>query len=231
MLTGYGTKWLWPFNMVPFTGDSVFIIDPLYTVPFLFLLLIALTYPKSARKRRVINGMALLLTTSYLLRGIFAKQRAHTAFVEQLDQQGIAVTSLHASPEALTTFLRRGRADDEKNRYLGRWSIFDTSRNISRKVIPKNHELLVPYINDADVKKLLARRKYNVVARSTPQGVQLIPIQFGDLFGWREREENFMFGYLLYKDTQGNVAVSSSRWGEGIPKNWLNGLLQRVKGI
>lgn len=41
-LTNYGTRLLWPFTDAAYSLNSIFIVDPLYTIPFLILLLIAL---------------------------------------------------------------------------------------------------------------------------------------------------------------------------------------------
>lgn len=40
LLTGYGTQIFWPFVRTPLAIDSIFIVDPLYTLPFLALLVV-----------------------------------------------------------------------------------------------------------------------------------------------------------------------------------------------
>lgn len=180
-LTGYGTQRLWPFSTVPRSVDSIFIIDPLYTIPFFVFFMIALFYHQLSNKRRFRNGLALIVSTLYLLRGIGVKLVAQEAFASQLNQQGIAFESVHTSAEALTTFLRRGRAQDEKNWYIGRRSVWDDQKEISRKVYPKHHELLVPYLDNSQIQKVLARRRHRFVIQPTEQGMLLIPMQFGDL--------------------------------------------------
>lgn len=66
-LTGYGTMWLWPFSPTFYSLDSVFIIDPLYTIPFLILFFIALRFPSRSPRRAFRNRLALLVSTCYLL--------------------------------------------------------------------------------------------------------------------------------------------------------------------
>jgi len=41
-LTNYGTRLLRPFTDTAYSLNSIFIVDPLYTIPFLLLFLIAL---------------------------------------------------------------------------------------------------------------------------------------------------------------------------------------------
>ncbi len=109
------------------------------------------------------------------------KHVAQQTFLVQLEQRGVTYQTVNASAEPATTFLRRGWAQDEENRYIGRRSIFDKDNEIALKTYPKNHELLIPYLHDSDVQKILARRRYNVSVQPTAQGIALTPMQFGDL--------------------------------------------------
>ncbi|MEM7405287.1 MAG: metal-dependent hydrolase [Pseudomonadota bacterium] len=62
-MTVYGTQLLWPLTEFPFGVGSMFIIDPLYSVPLLAALLVGLV---SRRRVSHWNGWALALTTLYL---------------------------------------------------------------------------------------------------------------------------------------------------------------------
>ncbi|MEL6446945.1 MAG: metal-dependent hydrolase [Pseudomonadota bacterium] len=63
-MTIYGTQALHPFSDYPISVGSVFIIDPMYTVPLVVALVIALRRP--TRRRRVLS-VALAFSTSYLV--------------------------------------------------------------------------------------------------------------------------------------------------------------------
>ena len=51
MFTNYGTQFLWPFNF-RITFNSVFVIDPLYTVPFMVCIIVAMTMNRENPKRK-----------------------------------------------------------------------------------------------------------------------------------------------------------------------------------
>lgn len=75
-LTVYGTQLFWPIWNEPFGLGSVFIIDPLYTLPLLVLLVWGLIQGQwSARFGRAATAV-LLLTTAYLGWGLMAQQWA-----------------------------------------------------------------------------------------------------------------------------------------------------------
>ncbi len=229
LLTWYGTKWLRPFSQTPFAADSVFILDPLYTIPFFIFLMIALFYHQSSKKRRFWNGLALIVSTIYLLRWFGMKYVAQQTFLVQLEQRGVTYQTVNASAEPLTTFLRRGRAQDDENRYIGRRSIFDQDNEIALKTYPKNHELLIPYLQDTNVQKILARRRYNVSVKPTTEGITLTPMQFGDLLWWNQAEPNFMFSYDLVLAWTWVQVLKPSRWTQ-LPAGRPRILLARIFG-
>lgn len=74
-MTIYGTQALQPFSDYPISVGSVFIIDPVYSVPIFVALVIALRRP--ARRRAVLSG-ALALSCAYLALGAMAQSRLET---------------------------------------------------------------------------------------------------------------------------------------------------------
>lgn len=72
MFTNYGTQFLWPFE-ARITFNSVFVIDPLYTVPFMVLLIWAMRLDRNSAKRRRLNRIGLIYSTSYLVIGVLVK--------------------------------------------------------------------------------------------------------------------------------------------------------------
>ena len=66
--TTYGTQLLWPIAMQPISWSSVFIIDPLYTLPLL-VSVVALWRHQHAIKWQKINRIMLLISCLYLTLG------------------------------------------------------------------------------------------------------------------------------------------------------------------
>ncbi len=86
-LTTYGTQIAWPFSNFPYAWSSIFIIDPLYTLPLIFATLTGLrSGTEPATRRRIVFG-ALLLSSSYLGITLFNKASAERVFHEALAQR------------------------------------------------------------------------------------------------------------------------------------------------
>ena len=91
-LTVYGTQLFWPLPWSPVMGSSIFIIDPVYTVP----LLVACGAAWWLRERRAANWWLLagvLLSTAYLGWSLAAK-----AIVEHEAERTLAAEGLQDAP-------------------------------------------------------------------------------------------------------------------------------------
>ncbi|WP_309246659.1 metal-dependent hydrolase [Ramlibacter montanisoli] len=99
-MTVYGTRLLLPFSDHPFAVGSVFIIDPLYTVPLLVGVGIALSRRDGARLRW--NGAGLALSTAYLAWSVVAQAQVRDAAQEALAAQGGGPATLLVTPTPST---------------------------------------------------------------------------------------------------------------------------------
>lgn len=111
-MTVYGTRLLWPLTDMPFGVGSVFIIDPLYTLPLLVVTLWALAARDwTAGLRRVTAG-ALVLSTLYLGWSVVAQRIADGKAREAMAAAGIAAERVLATPMPFNTLLWRTIAID-----------------------------------------------------------------------------------------------------------------------
>ncbi len=63
--TAYGTQLLWPMMVTPTKWSTLFIIDPLYTLPLLVAFIMVLCLPTSIWSKRLMS-VGLILSSSYL---------------------------------------------------------------------------------------------------------------------------------------------------------------------
>lgn len=87
--TVYGTQLFWPLTTPPVMGGSLFIIDPLYTVPLLVAVLVA-AFAGEARRGGIAVMVGLVLSTGYAGWSLVAQQRV----------DAIAAESLRGTPHA-----------------------------------------------------------------------------------------------------------------------------------
>ena len=82
-MTVYGTQLFWPLATPPVMGGSLFIIDPLYTLPLLVGVVVA-ALAAEARRGGTAIAWGLALSTAYAGWALVAQQRVHAIAAETL---------------------------------------------------------------------------------------------------------------------------------------------------
>lgn len=103
MFTNYGTQFLWPFE-ARITFNSVFVIDPLYTVPFMVLLILAMRLDRNSAKRRRLNRIGLIYSTAYLFLGLLIKWFVWTESQSYVKAHHLKVNRMLVTPMPFTCF-------------------------------------------------------------------------------------------------------------------------------
>jgi len=137
--TVYGTQLLWPLqeslSLTPFSIASMFIIDPLYTLPLFIALLLGLIKGSKLavfKAGLLINCQRftlwmLLLSSSYLLLSLGLKYHAQSQAKQTLAAANIHTTRLKTMPALPTVLMWRTVAEDDKNRLIEvRGSVLDS---------------------------------------------------------------------------------------------------------
>ncbi|MEB2325950.1 MAG: metal-dependent hydrolase [Pseudomonas sp.] len=104
--TSYGTQLLWPLPTPPIAWSSVFIIDPLYSVPLLLAVLVGGLFGLRGRAARW-PAAALLLSSLYLGFTVAGKQMAEQRVERAMASAGIQAERLFSTPTPFNSLLWR----------------------------------------------------------------------------------------------------------------------------
>ncbi len=127
LMTIYGTQLLRPFTSYPYGIGSVFVIDPLYTLPLLLGLGVTV-----ATGRLRANQVGLALATLYLAWGVVAQQHVIALAQKSLQLQGIVAERLLVTPTAFNTVLWRIVAVTPEHHHEAFYSLFDAAPAVGR---------------------------------------------------------------------------------------------------
>lgn len=141
MFTNYGTSFLWPFDL-RITFNTVFVIDPLYTIPFGLLLLIALFFKRDHRWRQRLNQIGLIYSSAYLLWGVIIKLFILSHSHQYFKDAGIQGKNTMVTPMPLTSFYWMMLTEDQDHYYVGYKSLFYDFHRQDIDTFPKNHHIL-----------------------------------------------------------------------------------------
>jgi inner membrane protein len=124
-LTVYGTQIGLPFTNHPYGVGSVFIIDPLYTLPLLIGTALALALSNLSA-----NACGLALSTAYLAWGVAAQMHVQRVAVESLAAQGFHPERVLVTPTAFNSVAWRVLAMQRDHYLEGFYSLLDADRTI-----------------------------------------------------------------------------------------------------
>ena len=236
--TVYGTQLLAPFSDRPFAVGSVFIIDPLYTVPLAGFLLAALL-TRRARRRRTWAGWGLAVSTAYLAWGLVAQQTAHRATLRALDADGVRPTRVLTAAAPLTTLLWRSVAEVETDSgtvYLtGLRSLFDNGPDMTFNVTEAQRDRLAPFAGSrqAETLRWFSRGWLRVRPDTTggAGGVAVSDLRFGRADGdLGPGDAPYLFTWRLAPDGEGGVALEQAEFEADLGGGLLGDLWDRALG-
>jgi inner membrane protein len=124
-MTVYGTQIGLPFTDRPYGVASVFIIDPLYTLPLLVGTALAL-----ARGSLRANAAGLALSTAYLGWGVAAQMHVQRVAVDALAAQGLAAERVLVTPSAFNSIAWRVVVMQRDHYFEGFYSLLDAKPTV-----------------------------------------------------------------------------------------------------
>lgn len=122
-LTVYGTRLALPFSDHPFGLGSIFIIDPLYTLPLIIGLLLASIIRSEKRFRW--NRLGLVVSTLYLGWGIVAQAYVTDKVMQTPQAGGLEKSQILVTPTPFNSILWRIVVRHDESYYEGYYSLFD----------------------------------------------------------------------------------------------------------
>ncbi len=195
--TTWGTQLLWPFE-IRLAFKNIFVIDPLYTLPFLIFLILAMRAERGSQRRRKMNNLGLIISSIYLIISIGLKGITYLKFEEALEKQKISYLQIQTKPAPFNTILWTANVELEDAYLIGNYSLFDT-KPILFKFYPKNHELLGAMKSEDKVKRLIAISNGWYTISQKDDQLYFNNLQFGVLDSNAEIP-NFVFSYSLIQE-------------------------------
>src|SRR5690606_19667929 len=116
--TTWGTQLFWPFDL-RLEYKNIFVIDPLYTLPFLVFVILAMFQKRESAKRRKFNNLGLIVSSAYMLVTIILKGITYLKFENALEEQNIAYVEMDTKPSPLNTILWTANVETEDAFLIG----------------------------------------------------------------------------------------------------------------
>jgi inner membrane protein len=223
--TTFGTQLFWPLPY-KITYNNIFIVDPLYTLPFAYFLLRAMLRKMDDPKRERLNRLGIIVSCSYMLLTLGFKGIAHYQFTKSLNMNKIEYSALESKPTPLNSILWCGFVETKDSFLIGYYSLFDGNDPISFLTFPKKHSELGTLRDDPLIQRMikLSRGWYNIEREGNE--IFFYDLRFGQI-GFSDDPKSFVFSYELYFENGILKARQFRRKMDGIGKA-LSQLFHRI---
>lgn len=225
--TTWGTQLFWPLD-IRLAFKNVFVVDPLYTIPFLVLLIFAMRQKKASRKRRLYNNWGLIISSSYLILTLILKGISYQTFTKELAAQHIKYKEIETKPAPLNTVLWAANVETDDAFLIG-YSSFLDKNPIQFSSYPKNHYLLGDLVHQPKVKRMIAISKGWYTINKKDNVLYFNDLRFG-LLSMKPNTENFVFKYKIEIDANGTPFFTEEPKEKRDAKKLLSELWLRIKG-
>ena len=191
--TTWGTQFFWPFDL-RIAYNNINVVDPIYTLPFLGLVLAALLTRRGTKKRAKLNRLGLVISSVYMLVTIGLKGLSYHTFKSSLESQGIEYVAISNRPTMFNSILWTANVETKDSFLIGYYSFLDKDKNISFTGHVKDQHKIDDIRHEPQIERLLKITKGWYVVREKDDTLLLCDLRFGE---FEEGSDEFVFTHKL----------------------------------
>lgn len=226
VFTSWGTQVFWPLHH-RFALKTIFVIDPLYTVPLVIALIFVWKNKNPLNRRKyLIRGFA--VSSAYLLLTCLLKLFAVQQFETALQQQQLGYDKLIVKPTAFNCILWNAIVATSEGYYLADYSLFD-SQPIRFTFYPKNQELEQKLVDSPDFQQLKKISEGWYLVSTQDHRLYFNDLRFGLLSETPENPQ-FAFSYVFKENSDGRLTAYEVPKAKRDGKALLQKIFIRIKG-
>lgn len=212
-MTVYGTQLALPFNKSPYAVGSIFIIDPLYTLPLLFGVGLFLGRNNHATAVRA-NLLGIMLSSFYMLWTVAAQWHVSHVARQDLAVQQLSYDKLLVTPAPLNTLLWRIVVMTEQGYAEGFYSLLDGDTAISWHNVATDRTLASRYQHLNSVQQLAAFSRGFYSLRQQNDHLLLTDLRMG-------QEGSYAFEFIVDGQSGMPLAQLPMRHNGDVALPWL----------
>lgn len=228
--TAYGTQIFLPFSNQRVAFNTISVVDPAYTLPFLLCVLIAAFLRRGSRGRRIVNWVGIGLSSAYMLFTVFNRQHIDGVFDRALESRNIEVDRQRVGPVILQNVLWSCVAESEDAYYISLYSMFDSNPYMHWiNILPKDKDA-IKFLEPHDEYQTLdwfSDGYLQVVERDTTY--ELFDLRFGAMTDTIKGGSDFVFNMVL-RPVGDKMEFSQVRNNDKSIGETFRGLVIRAKG-
>lgn len=201
--TNWGTQFFWPFEY-RLAYNNIFVVDPLYTLPFMIFLIMAMRKHRSNPRRAYYNRLGLIVSSSYMALTLVFKGIAHHQFAERLEEEHIEYVELDTQPTPLNSILWSAQVQTKNGFRVAYYSLFDSQPIHFSHEYLKNDQLIEKFRNQHVMEQMLRISKGWYMIEHKDKQLFFVDLRFTQL-GFDPDRSPFLWRFQLEEDKDGQL--------------------------
>lgn len=220
----YGVGWFEPFWDKRISFNTIFVVDPFFSIPSGIICLALIFLPSDHHRRIAWSKLAISITALYLLYGLFNKAMVFSDVKKLAAKQEVKYDRAFTTPTPFNTWLWFVVIEQQKGYQVGYRSFFDQDDSLHLTFFPKNEALLSEIKNHPEVRNLkkFSQGYYTVEKRADT--LVFNDLRFGQQVGWYDPRQQFAFHYYLNHPEDNALVVQRGRfalWNKATIKSFF----------
>jgi inner membrane protein len=226
----YGVGWLEPFSHKRISFHIIYVADPFFSVWPAIALGALLLLKRHHSRRRAWIRFGLIMPALYLLYCGINKWTIDRQVNRSFAEQGIPHERYFTTPAPLQNWLWFVVAGNDSGYHVGFRSLFDRGSATPFQYFPRNDSLLIPFQQHEDLHRLIRFSQQYYTVERWGDTVVFNDLRFGQIIGWAEPREHFVFHYFLQQPADNKLVVQRGRFAKW---DWdiFMALLRRIRGV
>jgi len=206
--TTWGTQLFWPFQW-RVAIENIFIIDPIYTLPFFIFLMMTAFQHRLSKKRKLYNTLGLVVSSAYLLVTMSFKGVAHYKIAQALDEKNIEYKDINTRATYFNSILWSSQIELEDSYIFTYYSLFDKSMPVFTKKFAKNHHMLQPFIDEKKIQQLIILSNEHYLMTNENNELIFWNLKLG-LKGFDENASPYIWSYVINNNSKGEISLNET---------------------
>ncbi|HEU4633710.1 MAG TPA: metal-dependent hydrolase, partial [Flavisolibacter sp.] len=230
LFNSYGMGLFEPFSHTRISFNTLFVADPFFSIApaVAFIVLLALKSTSGQRKfwwRFGVGGCLLYLTYC-----CYNKWNVNKEVESILEKQQVTHQSYFTTPTPLNNWLWYIAVKSDSGFYIGYRSVFDKKKKVDFNFFPSNQYLLRQVSDHEEVQHLLRFSKNFFTLELWGDTLVFNDLRFGQIIGWHDPQERFVFHYYLqHKENANRLVVQRGRFAKWNAET-VRSLVKRIAG-
>lgn len=227
----YGIGWLEPFSKSRFSFNTIYVIDPFFTILTVIGALLLLFLNRGSHKRKFWWRFGILAPAIYLVYCCYNKLEVNATVKEIMVKEHVPYKRYFTTPTPLNSWLWYVVAETDNGLYTGYRSVFDSKDTIRFHYFSKNDALLSTVTREDELRALNNLKRFSqgfYTIQNWHDTLVFNDLRFGQVVGWYDPDEKFVFHY--YIQHKGNtMAVQRGRFAKWNSAT-IRALIERIRG-